>query len=127
MPGDLALRKQKWLFGILAVAVVAFAAGIWAALTPQSAIGSFVKPVVALLLVLTGLLYLFPLAAFGPRNEYERKTRIRTSIMGAAQIVYGMAQVMPSLKISVTLTYLSLLCMLAALPGISNRLFARRA
>ena len=81
----------------------------------------------ALLLVLAGLLFLFPLAAFGPRNEYERKTRIRTSIMGAAQIVYGVAQVMPSFTISITLSYLSVLCMLAALPGISNRLFARRA
>lgn len=120
-----AVRKQMALMFL--VMVVAALVGFYFGVTPHPALKPFITPLFALFLVLSGLAVLFPLAAFGPRSYQLGKHRIGLSAFGAAQVVMGVAQVIPISKVSITLIGLSALFMLAAFRGIPKRLFAPRS
>jgi hypothetical protein len=79
------------------------------------------------MLILGGLVLLSPFATSRPSNEPQRKARMRISAMGAAFIVYGVAQIVPSGKASITLTCLTVFLMVAAASGFPKRLFAPRS
>lgn len=76
-------------------------------------------------MILGGLVLLSPFATSRPSTELQRKARRRISVMGAAFIVYGVAQIVPSVTASITLTGLTVLLMVAAASGFPRRLFAR--
>src|SRR5579863_8998528 len=116
-------RNRQVLVRIGCLAVVGFAAGIWAAATP--AIGPLVRPALAGIMILGGLVFLSPFATSRPSNEPQRKARMRISVMGAALTVYGVAQIVPSVKASITLTGLTVFLMVAAASGFPKRMFPR--
>lgn len=117
-------RKRQVLFWIGCLVLVGFAAGIWAAATP--AIGPLVRPALAGIMILGGLVLLSPFATSRPSSEPQRKARRRISIMGAAFILYGIAQVVPSVNVSISLVGLTVFLMVAAASGFPKRLFAPR-
>lgn len=125
MSDNVGLRKHKALFWIGCLVVVSFGAGIWAAFTP--AIEPFIKPSAAVLMILAGLVLLSPFATSRPSNEHQRKARMRISVMGGAFIVYGAAQVVPTVQVSILLMGLTVLLMAAAATGWPKRLFAPRS
>ena len=118
-------RKRKATVWLGCLVVVSFAAGLWAAATP--AIGPLIKPSVAVLMILSGLGLLAAIATSRPSNEHQRKARMRISVMGAAYIMCGVAQVAPSVEVSLTLMGLTLFLMAAAATGFPKRLFAPRS
>jgi hypothetical protein len=115
------VRRQNPAFWIGCLAVVGFAAGVWAAFTPS--IRPFVKPSVAVLMIVAGLVLLSPFATSRPVNEPQRKARKRISALGGANIMFGVAQVVPNVWGSVGLMGLGLL-MVAVASGIPKRWFA---
>lgn len=120
------LRKHLALFWTGCLVVVSFGAGIWAAFfTP--AIGPFIKPSAAVLMSLAGLVLLSPFATSRPSNDQQRKARRRISAIGAAFIVYGVAQVVPSVRVNLLLMGLNVLLMAAAASGFPRRVFGPRS
>ena len=117
-------RKRRALFWIGCLVFASFAAGLWAAATP--AIGPFVRPAAAVLVILGGLVLLSPFATSRPSNEPQRKARRRISIIATAFILYGIAQAVPSVTVRVSLMGLPVLLMVAAACGFPKRLFAPR-
>jgi tetrahydromethanopterin S-methyltransferase subunit C len=111
MTDNSGMRKGRSLGWTIAIAG---GAGLYFGLTSHQNPEPLIKTMVALLMVLAGMLLLFPLAAFGPRNEVEREFRFRTSATGAGNIVFGVAQLIPNRAISLTLGVISLLFMLVA-------------
>src|SRR5450755_4501076 len=53
----------------------------------------------ALLLVVSGLGFLFPLAAFGAQTQRGAASRVRTAIVGVVAITVGLAQVIPDARL----------------------------
>ena len=94
-----------WLGCLL---VVSFGAGIWSAFTPS--VERFIKPSVAVLMSIAGLVLLSPFATSRPINEHQRKVRKRISVMGGANIMIGVAQLLPSVW-SIILMSLAVLAM----------------
>jgi hypothetical protein len=125
MADNAALSRHKRLFWIGCLVLVGFATGIWAAFRP--AIGPSIKPATAVLLVLAGLVLLSAFATSRPRNELQRKARLRISVMGAAAIVNGVAQMVPSFNVRMMLMGLNLVLIAAAATGFPKRLFAPRS
>jgi hypothetical protein len=103
--------KQNPAFWIGCLVVVSFAAGIWAAFTPS--VGPFIKPSVAGLMIIAGLVLLSPFATSRPINEHQRKVRKRISVIGGANIMVGVAQLLPNAWSSIALVSLAVLVMTA--------------
>lgn len=125
MSDNPSVRKRKVLIWVGCVVVVGFAVGIWAAATP--AIRPFVEPWMAVFMMLGGLVLLSPLATSRPINEDQRRARRRVQALGAAFVVYGVAQVVPNVRVRLALMGLTLLIMAGAATGFPRRLFARRS
>jgi len=115
------VRKSYAAVWIACLVVVSFGAGIWAAFTPS--VGPFIKPSAAVLMIVAGLVLLSPLATSRPINEHQRKVRMRISVLGSANIMFGVAQVVPSVWGSIALMGLGLL-MAAVASGVPKRWFA---
>jgi hypothetical protein len=86
-----------WI-GLLCVIVISLAAGIWAAFTPS--IGPFVKPTLGTLMIASGLMLLSPFATTSPpineqQRRAQRKFRKGMSVVGGANILFGLAQLLP--------------------------------
>jgi hypothetical protein len=111
-----------WMACVLAVS---FGAGLWAAFTP--AVGPFIKPSAAVVLILAGLIFLFPFAIVHPTNELQRKFRVRLSIIGAGNLLYGVAQVVQSPEANLLLTGLTVVLLTAAAAGLPKGLFSPRS
>jgi hypothetical protein len=110
MSDTVSVRKHIMPFWLGCLLVVSFGAGIWAAFTPS--VGPFIKPSVAVLMIIAGLVLLSPFATSRPINEHQRKVRKRISVMGGANIMIGAAQLLPSVW-SIILMSLAVLVMAA--------------
>ena len=110
MSDTVSVRKHIMPFWLGCLLVVSFGAGIWAAFTPS--VGPFIKPSVAVLMIIAGLVLLSPFATSRPINEHQRKVRKRISFMGSANIMIGAAQLLPSVW-SIILMSLAVLVMAA--------------
>jgi len=100
---------------------VFFAVGLYlgfARLNPT--IEASIKTLVAVALVLGSIAVLL-----GSRVDHQRKRQTRVSAI--AVIVFGVAQVIPSFTVSITMTILAVLLIWAAALGIPTRLFAPRS
>jgi FtsH-binding integral membrane protein len=118
-------RKRQVLLWIGCLVVVSFSAGIWAAAVPT--IEPLIRPSMAVLMTLAGLVLLSPFATSRPTDELQRGARMRISVMGAAFIAFGVAQVVPRVSVSITLISLTLLLMTAAASGRPKRFFGPRS
>ena len=123
MTDNAAVRKDRWLGWTIAIAG---GVGLYFGLTSHQNPEPLIKPAMALLLVLAGLLLLFPLAAFGPRSDVERTFRFRMAATATGNIVFGVSQLIPNQTIGLTLGGLSLVFTLAAFRGIPKRFFTSR-
>lgn len=121
MSDTVSVRKHIMPFWLGCLLVVSFTAGIWAAFTPS--VGPFVKPSVAVLMIIAGLVLLSPFATSRPINERQRKARRRISALGGANIMFGVAQVVPSVWGSIALMGLGILLATVA-SGVPKRWFA---
>ena len=117
-------RKRPVLFWIGCVALVGFTAGVAAAAMP--AVAPFVRPALAAVCILAGLVLVSPFATSRPVNEPQRKARLRISVIGAALMVYGAALALADDKARLTLMILTVLLMAAAASGLPRRLFGPR-
>jgi hypothetical protein len=117
-----AARKGKALGWTIAIAG---GVGFYFGLTHRN-LEPLVRPAAALVLVLAGMILLFPLVAFRPKSDDERTFRFRTSATGAGNIAFGVAQLIPNQALRLTLGVVTLLLMLAAFRGIPKRLLASR-
>ena len=115
-----ALLKRKELFWLGCLVAVGFTAGLWAAFT---SIGPLIKSSVAVLMILSGLVLLSPFAASRPTNEEQRKARLRISVMGAGCVMSGVAQLVPSFTVRITLMSITVVLMTAAASAWPKRLF----
>ena len=97
---------QNRAFWIGCLVVVSFSAGMWAAFD-SSSVGHLVKSSGGVLLIIAGLMLLSPLATSPAINEGQRKARRAISVMGAGNIVFGAAQLVPSFKVQIALTVLA--------------------
>jgi hypothetical protein len=78
-------------------------------------------------LILAGLILLSPFATSRPINEFQRKFRMRMWVMGAGNLLYGVAQVVPSLQANLLLTALAVVLLTTAATGLPKRLFSPRS
>jgi hypothetical protein len=118
------LPKRKELFWIGGLVGASFVAGLWAAFT---SIGPLIKSSMAVLMILAGLVLLSPFATSRPTNEQQRRARRRISVMGAAGVVSGVAQVVPSPVVRITLLGLAVVLLAAVATGSPKRLFGPRS
>ena len=114
------VRTQNATFWLRGLLVVGFAAGIWAALTPS--VGQSLKPSIAVLMIMAGVALLSPFATSRPITEDQRRVRTGISIIGGALIMFGLAQVVPSVWGSIALWGPGLLlAFVAAKPFLQSR------
>jgi hypothetical protein len=107
------------------VALVAFAVGIWASLTPaERPWRPWVEPLAAAGLILGGLIFVSPFAMSRPVNEQQRRLRRRISAMGVANIVLGAGLLMPNGISGLAVKSLGLVLLFAVVFGLPKRLLS---
>jgi hypothetical protein len=94
--------RQNTARWIVCLVVISFGAGIWAAFTPS--VGHLVKPSAGVLLIIAGLVLLSPFATSPPIDERQRRVRRGISVMGTGNILFGVAQLVPSFTVQIALT-----------------------
>jgi hypothetical protein len=117
------VSRLRW---ITIVTVVAFTAGISAALMPaMRPWRSWMELLAAAGLVLGGLIFVSPFAMSQPVNDQQRKVRRRISAMGVASIVIGAGHLMPDAAIGLAVKCLGLVLLVAVVFGSPKRLLSR--
>jgi hypothetical protein len=94
MLGSARLWRQDTVLWIVCLAVVGLGVGIWAGFTPP--VGNVLTPLAAALLIASGLVLLSPFATSPPVNERQQKVRRCISLLGAGNIMNGIALLMSS-------------------------------
>ena len=84
-------NPRLWITCLL---IVSFVAGVCAAIFLRPA-ESVVKPAVAVLMIGAGLVLLSPYATSRPVNELHRKRRLGIFVVGGANVVAGVALLLP--------------------------------
>lgn len=77
---------------LILLIVLAFAAGIWTAMTPS--LRPFMQPAFAVLNVVIGVMFLSPLLA-SPNAAYERRARRPRWFLGMSFVLQGIVQLVP--------------------------------
>lgn len=116
------LSSRKVRIGLFLTTAIGVAVGLWAAVTLGPIAGHTVQQAAGVLLIFSGLMLMSPFAVRRPLTEQTRPIRGRLSIQGAANIVYGVAVMLPSVTASLSLTVVALLMMAASWSGRLRRL-----
>jgi len=123
MPDDPMRRRRKTLW---TVGAIALGVGLVVSAAASPELKPWVRPVVGMLMIACGLVLSSPFATSRPANEQQATARRQITVLGAAVVVLGVAQVMPRAAVSLVLTGVALLLVASAGTKWPRRVFASR-
>lgn len=110
-----------WLF---LAATAGVATGLWVALTTfQLTSAQTTMQAAGVILIITGLMLMSRFAVRRPVTEQTRLLRVRLSIVGASNVVYGVSLLVPGVTARLILMGVGLLMMLASWNARVGRFF----
>jgi hypothetical protein len=120
MPSTAGKPNEKWAWFIVGgISSIGFVLGT----ANPGRLEPVIERTMAFGLIIAGLSSLFLLAAFGPKTDTEKVSRVRSGAVGVGMAILGVSELLPSFWLRAVLGGLSLLIMLAALLKAPKGLF----